>query len=602
MLKNIIIIFVLIILFWGCASRNVQKPDRPEKSDIITHAPDKKKAMEHFIQGNVAEQKGDLELAIQEYQDALTYDHKAGLYYIIAKDYFQINKLSLALSNISQAVNMDSTNVDYLDLMANIYQNAQQSDSAAAAFEKIIQLDSTRINAYYNLGLIYEQSKPSEAISIYNKLISIIGPEWNVLARKAELYERLGKFDDAIKSVEGLLALDPSNINLQKLLLESYIKAGKNDTALVKINMLLLQYPDDTDLLEKKAQILIEQNKWQEAAEEYKIIVAKPGINIDSKVKIGSAFLAQSVKDSGLVKAAKDIFTILDKDTTYWQIKLMLGEVSLLEKDDSTAFRYFRKGIELANWNADAWVRLGGLYFDKKRFQDAENLMKEAVVKFPNNFAVNFILGLSLSQQNKFSDASGYLKRSVELNSKDLNALSAYGYTLNQLKKPDEAIYYLKEALKISPDNVELLGTLGLIFNAQKRWQECDSTYKRALEIDSANALVLNNYAYALSERGEKLDQALAMAEKAISKDSANSSYLDTIGWVFYQLKNYQKAEFYIEKAMAYDSKNATIMEHLGDVKFKKGNKQAAVDLWKKAFNLDSGNQELKLKLDKGEM
>lgn len=602
MLKNIIILFVLIILFGGCSSRNVQKPEPAVNTEIVNYQPDKKKAMEHFIQGNVAEQKGDYELAIQEYQDALIYDNKPGLYYAIAKDYYQINKLSLALKNISQAVKMDSSNIDYLDLMANIYQSAQQGDSAAAAYEQIIKLDSTRTNAYYNLALIYEQSKPTEAIRTYDKLTNLIGPVWDVLARKAELYERLGKYDDAIKSVEGLLAIDPSNTNLQKLLLESYIKTGKNDTALAKINTLLLQYPDDADLLEKKAQILIEQNKWQEAAEEYKLLIARPGINIDSKIKIGTAFLAQSTKDSGLIKQAEDIFKILDKDTTYWQVKVMLGEVYLLEKNDSTAFRYFRKGIELANWNADAWVRLGGLYFDRRKYQDAENLMKDAVIKFPNNFAINFILGLALSQQNKFSDASEYLKRSVDLNSKDLNALSAYGYALNQMKKPDEAIYYLKEALKISPDNVELLGTLGLIYNAQKRWKECDSTYKRALDIDSSNALVLNNYAYALSERGEDLNKALTMAEKAVAKDSLNSSYLDTIGWVFYQLKNYRKAELYIEKALEFDKKNATILEHLGDIKFRKGNKEAAVDLWKKAYNLDSDNQELKLKLDKGEM
>ena len=55
--------------------------------------------------------------------------------------------------------------------------------------------------------------------------------------------------------------------------------------------------------------------------------------------------------------------------------------------------------------------------------------------KFPNDFAVNLIYGLSLSSVNEHLKAKDALQRALNINSDDVTALSAIGYTLNQLKK-----------------------------------------------------------------------------------------------------------------------------------------------------------------------
>ena len=134
------------------------------------------------------------------------------------------------------------------------------------------------------------------------------------------------------------------------------------------------------------------------------------------------------------------------------------------------------------------------------------------------------------------------------------------------------------------------------------RNEESDSVYQKALEIDSTNATVNNNYAYSLSERGIKLDEALRMIKIAIAEDSANSSFLDTMGWVYFQLKNYELAKQYIEKAIRYGGESATMLEHLGDIEFKLGDKKQAKVLWQKALKLDATKTELKSKIEKGEI
>ncbi|MGE5432302.1 MAG: tetratricopeptide repeat protein [Syntrophomonadaceae bacterium] len=601
MLKNTIIIFGLAFLLFGCSSDKIQKGDEAALADSVESL-QSKVAIEHFIDGNIADAKGDYSAAILEYQDALRMDPKAGVYYALAKDYLLTNKLSLALENINNAIKLDLSNVDYYNILAEVYTNAHQADSAANAYEKIIKLDSVNVAAYYNLANIYQQSKPLQALNLYQKLLRITGPEWSVLARVAELYERIGNTDESIKTIEQLLTLDPSNVEVRKLLIESYIKENKFDKALGAIDELQAKFPEDLSLREMKAQIYLQKNNWPKALGEYRVILDSHSVPVESKIKIGSIFLTQSMQDSTLLPLTREVFEKLDHDTTNWQIKMVLGEIDLRERKDSAAISEFKQVTELARWNADAWTRLGGLYFDNKKYDEAAKILRQAVQNFPDNFPINLILGLSLSQMSNYTEAKPYLQKAVYLNPKDLTALSAYGYTLNQLKEPTSAIHYIKAALKLDSNNVDLIGTLGLIYNSQKKWAECDSAYSRALSLDSNNVLILNNYAYSLAERGIRLDEALKMAEKAVSREPGNSSYLDTYGWVFYRMGNYDKAEEYIRKALALDSSNSTLIEHLGDINFKAGKKGKALEMWQQAFQLNTDNSELKTKIEKGEL
>lgn len=600
MLRNIVL-FGIILLFAGCSSSVVQKETgtAEKKGDARFSS---KAAMDHFIEGSVAEMKGDYASAILEYQEVLSIDPNAGVYYALGKNYMQLNKLPQALNHARQAVALEPANSEYNKLLAEIYVNANYPDSAETVYARIISNDSSDSDALYNLAFLYERSKPMQAVGIYKKLIDVVGPEWNILVRMAELYERLGKLEESIATLENLLEIDPSNTELQKLLTEQYIKASKFDQAMKNADELSRLFPEDLSLKELRAQIFMAKDDWKSASKEYEELMNSNGIPFEAKMRIGSAYLNRSLQDSTILPVAQKMFILLDRDTTAWQVKMVLGEIAMQLKDDSSAQHYLKQVTELAGWNADAFVRLGGLYFDNKRYSDAVSLLGGAADNFPDNFVINLILGLSYSQMNNFSGAEPYLKKAVELNSRDITALSAYGFSLNQLKKTDESVKYIKKALEIAPDNVDLLGTLGLIYNAQKKWAQCDSAYVRALELDSSNTLVLNNYAYSLAERGIKLNEALEMVQRAVSEDPMNSSYLDTIGWVYYRLGDFKLAESYISKAIDLDTSNATLLEHMGDIAFKMGNRQRAIELWQKSYQMDSSNGELKQKIEKGEL
>ena len=594
------IILATSFFLLSCSGSSSVSEKQEGKEVAIDKDQQKKMAMDYFIDGGVSESVGDYETAIKKYQLALKYDSSAGMFYTLAKCYIYLNKLVLALPNAQKAVELDSTNIDYYDLLSDVYNYGNKKESAISTLEKAIKLDSSNVEINYKLARLYEDDKPLKALGIYNRILTKLGPDWSVLSRIAELQEKLGNYDESIGSIEKLLALDPENIPLKKMLIEFNLRAGYFDKGIELVDEILELMPDDLEARETKAKLLLGKNDWVGASREFEYFINQPNIRLEDKINIGANYFNKAVTDSTLLPITKAFFTALDKDTTVWQIKMYLGAIALSEHDDTTAIKNFKYVTENASWNVEAWIRLGGLYFDNHKYGEAEVVMSEAIKTFPEDFYVNLILGLALAQQSKHSDAEKYLKKSTLLNPTDITALSAYGYTLSQLKEEDKSIFYLKQALGIKPDDVQLIGTLAMIYNGMKSYQLSDSLYERALELAPDDPLINNNYSYAFATRGIQLERALKMVEISVTADSLNSSYLDTIGWVHYMLGNYDTAKVYLEKAIKIGGESSVMLDHLADTEFKLGNKDKAIELWKNAFELDSSKTEIKKKIDKG--
>jgi tetratricopeptide (TPR) repeat protein len=599
-MKRLIYLLLAIPLLVACSSEVVK--EIPQVKNEKHRVNPKQLATEFFIDGSIAETKGLLNEAVEKYLEAYKNDSRPGIANSIAKNYFRLNKLGPALEYSKLATTGEPKNVDYLLLLASIYTNSHFEDSSAVVFKKVIELDSTNATAYFNLAQLYESKRPSEALVLFKKVIDLIGPEWNVLVHLVDINERLGNIDETIKTVEELISLNSSDLNLQKVLVEAYMKSNKLDKALNTLDAAMISFPDDLNLIELRGALYVHKGELKKAANEYIKLVKSKELPFEEKIKVGLSFLTEAEKDSANLPLAKNIFEVIDKDSSDWQVKAYLGEIAIRQQKDSVAIRYLEKSTELAEWNAQVWSRLGGLLFDSRKYKEAIRFMDKAVQKFPNDFPINLIYGLSLSQDNSHEKAKEYFQRALKINPDDVTALGALGFTLNQLKEEDEAIKVLNKALSIDPKNIQALSLSALINETKRNFQVSDSLYQVALKSDSSNSLILNNLAYSYADRGIKLNEALLMAKQAIAKDPTNSSFLDTIGWIYYKLGEYKKAKENIEAAVKLEVGNPTLLEHLGDVYSKLKDKKKAIEYWKKAFSLDETKTEIKIKIEKGEV
>jgi len=171
------------------------------------------------------------------------------------------------------------------------------------------------------------------------------------------------------------------------------------------------------------------------------------------------------------------------------------------------------------------------------------------------------------------------------------------GLSNYQIKEYKETEKYFVNALKIRPDSKNVLHSMAILYDEIDQFDKSDSIYIKLISIDNKDAQAFNNYAYSLVEREMQLKKALDLASKAIELEPNNSSYLDTIGWIYFKQKNFKKAQYYIQKSLDLNKANAVVLEHLGDVMIKVDRLSEAKDLYRRALLLDKSNQRLKLKV-----
>jgi tetratricopeptide (TPR) repeat protein len=100
-------------------------------------------------------------------------------------------------------------------------------------------------------------------------------------------------------------------------------------------------------------------------------------------------------------------------------------------------------------------------------------------------------------------------------------------------------------------------------------------------------------------ERGENLDEAERLIRKALALDPGNGAYIDSLGWLLYQRRDYPGAlEELLRAAKALKQPDAVVMEHIGDAYRGLNRTAEALLYWQKAAALDRGNKALASKID----
>jgi Flp pilus assembly protein TadD len=95
------------------------------------------------------------------------------------------------------------------------------------------------------------------------------------------------------------------------------------------------------------------------------------------------------------------------------------------------------------------------------------------------------------------------------------------------------------------------------------------------------------------AEGGVNLDQAQDMLTRAVGQDPTNGAYVDSLGWVYYQLGKLDLAEKYIMDATRLLPRDATVHEHLGDVFAKRGDMAGALKAYRTALDLDPESKDV---------
>jgi tetratricopeptide (TPR) repeat protein len=108
----------------------------------------------------------------------------------------------------------------------------------------------------------------------------------------------------------------------------------------------------------------------------------------------------------------------------------------------------------------------------------------------------------------------------------------------------------------------------------------------QVIALDPTHADALNHLGYTYAEQGIKLDEAEELIQKALEIKPKSGYITDSLGWVYYQKKEYPRAVEWLEKAARLVPDDPTISEHLGDGYSKVNKKEKALQMYQRALEL----------------
>ncbi len=157
--------------------------------------------------------------------------------------------------------------------------------------------------------------------------------------------------------------------------------------------------------------------------------------------------------------------------------------------------------------------------------------------------------------------------------------------------------YYNKILLMIDDTSVaysDILYRRGGSYERLKDFKMADQDLLLSIEKNPEDAYALNYLAYSWLERDYKINEAIKMLEKAYVLKENDPFILDSVGWAYYLVNDFIKAEKFLKRAIMLMPDDPVVNDHYGDILWKLNYKIQAVYYWKNTLKLENTENEMK--------
>lgn len=527
----------------------------------------------YFLEAECLEQQGRYDEAFEMLNHCLAICPTApSALYKMSNYYMVLNQKDKALDVLEQAVEATPTNYWYKQTLASYYQNSGEYDKAIALLEEMQERFPKRNGELLTalVGLYNHTGQYDKVISALGRLEGLIGKSEAISMEKSRNYLLMGNQEGAFNEIEKLAAEYPDNPNYRVILAEVYMQHGRMTDVEPLLQNVLAEDPDNGSAKISLAQYYKQQN---DTAQYYSMI------------------------DSVMLSAN------IDDDT-----KIRLMTQLIMEKTDSVlVLELFERAIAQPQRSA----KLGHLCVQYMlSLQQSEEQIRPVLLRMlevePDHIQARLQLLAYAARRNSKEEIIDICTTAIDYTPEVLDFYYYKAIVLHQTGEVREALEtYRKATAQITQASdteliADIYAAMGDLHHELGMTDEAYLCYDTALVYNPNDILVLNNYAYFLSEEERELEKAEQMSLRTIKAAPDNATYLDTYAWILYKKGEYAAAFQYIEQAIAADSMPSSVLyEHAGDICYQMGNTERAIAYWEQALKLQRKAEAVDEKLIK---
>ena len=501
-----------------------------------------------FLEAMIQRQKGNNAAAFDLLRHCQELNPEAPeVYYFLAQYYSALKNTEKSVDCFKKAAALQPDNVTYMETLAQIYIRQQDFAQAIPVVEKIYERDKERLDLLEMLFQLYQQvGRNDKAVEVLNRIEAIDGKSERISMAKSEIFTRQGNKKGAIAEIKALAQKYPNDLNYMALYAETMMMNGQVKKALKVYDQILQQEPDNNRVL-MSLRTYHQALGHQEVADSLtERVLLNGNATSEERVHLLRQEIAACEQEGGDSTRVLQLFRkMLARPQSDEDMALLCASymnAKQMPKDSIT--RVLEQALAIAPDNSMARLQLVGYAWEKEDMDRVVSLCQDARQYNPDEMAFYYYQGIAFYKQEKLDEALSAFKNGIGVIKDDSN-----------------------------PEIVsDFYAVMGDILHQQGQAEEAFAAYDSCLVWKEDNIGCLNNYAYYLSERGERLSKAEEMSYKTIKAEPKNSTYLDTYAWILYMEKRYAEAKIYIEQAVQnLDEKqdNSVILEHADKIKLK---------------------------------
>jgi tetratricopeptide (TPR) repeat protein len=193
-----------------------------------------------------------------------------------------------------------------------------------------------------------------------------------------------------------------------------------------------------------------------------------------------------------------------------------------------------------------------------------------------------------LVDQGREDEALAIVRAAAETG--DLRARRALADMHRNLRNYDQAEPIYSELIEQTPNEWRLYFARGAARERLGRWPEAEADFRHALELSPEQPDVMNYLGYTWIDRGENMQEGLAMIQRAVALRPMSGAIIDSLGWAYFKMGDYAQALDNLERAIELSPADPTLNDHLGDIYWRLGRRIEARFQWQRALTLEPEN------------
>ncbi len=416
----------------------------------------------HFMNGLILERRGSFDSALQEYKTTMLLDPQSVFVYKQALNLaLHIGKMTEAEEWADYVVQSDSTSAENWVLYGSVQWAKGDIDSARAAFEKAVALDSENSDAIYQLASLLSAKNPDKAIE-YLKRYLVLKP-------------------DEAAEINYQLALLYNVKNDPATMLKHLLQAKEADSTYVQPRYMLANYYEV-------------KNDTAAALSEYIELFVLEGNNTELMNHIGEIYSSPAV--SNLDEAEKYFAKTYALDRTNTAACFWLSVISEQRRDFAAAAGYLETSKDLKE-NPGTALRLSYYYTQGGHYDKAIILLEDGHKRWPDNLEISYFLALGYDDTHKTSRAAELLKGILAKNPDYSEARLQYAVLSEREGDMSSAEENFRYLLVKDPGNANILNYLGYaLADRGLKLDEAEDLIGRAVQSDPTNGAYTDSLAW----------------------------------------------------------------------------------------------------------